>query len=479
MAVDVKPSNIVAEYVDINLLQPHPRNVEIYGDEDVTALQQSIAESGWIKPLTVNPEYVVISGHRRYQAAKALGYTKLPVVVEAFPTKEAEMERLLRENENRGKTPEQQIREGMTWEPIEDAKARNRQGYEFSSGKFSGTESVLHENESGEVRNIIARRVGLGSGKTYEKGKDVVVRIDDEIKKGDYHRYAEILRTQLNEQSITAAWNTLDKIEKAEEKERLDQEKADELARLKAQQLEEELKKVETMPDRGITPGSWWKLGQHLLYCGDSSSEDFKNKAKDLQIAFAFADPPYNAGVDTWDSGFKWNHDYLSELAPIVAVTPGISAIKDFMRTTDMPYKWSMSYWINNGMTRGALGFGNWMYVALFSGQSLYRNEQDLERIDPDEQWDKDKEAVSITSGDQDPLKHKGRKPINLMKHIVEMFTEQEETVIDPFLGTGTTLIACELLDRKCVGAELSVEYCESIIKRWEAVSGKKAEEVK
>jgi hypothetical protein len=71
----------------------------------------------------------------------------------AMEPEEAEMERLLRENENRGKTPEQQIREGMTWEPIEDAKARGRKGYELSSGKFSGTESVLNNNEAGEVRN--------------------------------------------------------------------------------------------------------------------------------------------------------------------------------------------------------------------------------------------------------------------------------------------------------------------------------------
>lgn len=128
-------------------------------------------------------------------------------------------------------------------------------------------------------------------------------------------------------------------------------------------------------------------------------------------------------------------------------------------------------------MTRGALGFGNWMYVALFSEQSLYRNEQDWELVEINEQLDT--EAISISGGDQDPLKHKGRKPINLMKHIIKMFTTQEEIVIDPFLGTGTTLIACELLGRQCVGAELSIEYCESIIKRWEAVSGQQAEEVK
>lgn len=204
-------------------------NIEIYGQEDVTELQQSITESGWIKPLTVNPEYVVISGHRRYHAAKALGYTTLPVVIEVFASPEAEMERLLRENENRGKTPEQQIKEGMEWEPIEEARAKARQGErnDLTSGK-------ILPDVAGKVVDVIARRVGLGSGETYRKGKAVVDRINTELKTGDYHRYAEILRTQLNEQSITSAWNTLDKIAKAEDKERLDRERAEDKARRRA-----------------------------------------------------------------------------------------------------------------------------------------------------------------------------------------------------------------------------------------------------
>jgi ParB family chromosome partitioning protein len=245
MAVDITPSNVVIEQIDINLLKPHPRNVEIYGDEDVMELQQSIAESGWIKPLTVTPEYVVVSGHRRFRVAMALGYTALPVVIEVFASPEAEIERLLRENENRGKTPEQQIREGMTWEDVE--KGKGRHGGDRKSEGFSSEK--IFPLDDGRISDIIARRVGLGSGKTYEKGKDVVERIDMELRIGDYHRYAEILRTQLNEQSITSAWNTLDKIVKAEEKERLDREREEEEARLKAQQLEEELKKIETMPD--------------------------------------------------------------------------------------------------------------------------------------------------------------------------------------------------------------------------------------
>jgi DNA modification methylase len=247
--------------------------------------------------------------------------------------------------------------------------------------------------------------------------------------------------------------------------------KSAETLKLTAKQFR--LKKDSLLP-KGVQLGQWWKLGEHLVYCGDSSDADFIERVKSVEASFAFADPPYNAGVEEWDHDFEWNHDYLSGIAPIVAVTPGISAIKDFMGKTDMPYKWSMSYWVNNGMTRGALGFGNWIYVALFtSGASVFRNEQDLERIDIDEEWDK--EPVSITGGDRDPLKHKGRKPIGMMRHIIRLFTQEKQAVIDPFLGTGTTLIACEKEGRVCIGAELSVEYCESIIKRWERMTEREA----
>ena len=213
---------------------------------------------------------------------------------------------------------------------------------------------------------------------------------------------------------------------------------------------------------KGVQPGQWWQLGQHRLYCGNSATNGFFDLCKQAEASFAFADPPYNAGVAEWDNDFTWQHDYLMDIAPVVAVTPGISAIKDFMQTTSMPYKWSMAYWISNGMTRGALGFGNWIYVALFAYDSLHRNAQDFAK-------------VSISSADRDELDHKGRKPRAVMRHLVNLFSDPGQAVIDPFLGTGTTLIACEELERVCIGAELNVDYCESIIRLWEKLTGREA----
>jgi hypothetical protein len=217
-------------------------------------------------------------------------------------------------------------------------------------------------------------------------------------------------------------------------------------------------------PRRTVQPGEWWQLGEHLLYCGDTSKPEFANQVPDA--AFIFADPPYNAGVAEWDSHFVWSHDWLLDKAPIAAVTPGIVSIPDFYRHTAMRYGWSIACWVDNGMTRGELGFGNWIYVGLFArpGISLYRQAQDFVR-------------VSI-QGDNDATDHKGRKPSELIRYLLDTFTRENDIVIDPFLGSGTTLLVAEKLNRRCVGGDIEPAFCSSIILRWETMTGQRARRI-
>lgn len=215
------------------------------------------------------------------------------------------------------------------------------------------------------------------------------------------------------------------------------------------------------LPDNDIVvkAGDWWQLGDHLLYCGDTSTPEFINKIP--HCTFAFADPPYNEGVAEWDNDFRWAHDWLIDKADIVAVTPGISAISDFMKITQMPYKWSISTWISNGMTRGALGFGNWIYIALFTNNSLYRNAQDFFKIEDD------KITVSIDISTTQESNHKGRKPLALLNRLIILFTSPRNIIVDPFLGSGTTLFVADKNDRRCIGGEISAAFCKDIITRW------------
>lgn len=66
-------------------------------------------------------------------------------------------------------------------------------------------------------------------------------------------------------------------------------------------------------------------------------------------------------------------------------------------------------------------------------------------------------------------------KPVALFAYQIGNSTAPQGLVYDSFLGSGTTLIAAEQLGRKCYGMEISPQYCDVIVKRWENLTGKKA----
>ena len=70
---------------------------------------------------------------------------------------------------------------------------------------------------------------------------------------------------------------------------------------------------------------------------------------------------------------------------------------------------------------------------------------------------------------------HPTMKPVELVAYCVANSSPRGGVVFDPFLGSGTTLVACEKLGRKCYGLELSPAFCDVIIARWEKASGEKA----
>jgi site-specific DNA-methyltransferase (adenine-specific) len=88
-----------------------------------------------------------------------------------------------------------------------------------------------------------------------------------------------------------------------------------------------------------------------------------------------------------------------------------------------------------------------------------------------------DRSQTTILEFDK-PLKsneHPTMKPIPLIARLIENSSKIGEIVLDLFGGSGTTLIACEQLDRKCRMMELDPKYCDVIINRWENFTGKKA----
>ncbi len=74
---------------------------------------------------------------------------------------------------------------------------------------------------------------------------------------------------------------------------------------------------------------------------------------------------------------------------------------------------------------------------------------------------------------------HPTMKPIGLLRQLILNSTKINDTVYDPFAGSGSTLIACEHLKRKSIIIELDPTHCSTIIQRWELLTGKKAEKIK
>ena len=71
---------------------------------------------------------------------------------------------------------------------------------------------------------------------------------------------------------------------------------------------------------------------------------------------------------------------------------------------------------------------------------------------------------------------HPTMKPISLLRRLILNSTRVGDIIYDPFLGSGSTIIACEHTKRKCIGIEIDPEYCKIIIQRWEKLTGGKAE---
>ncbi len=71
---------------------------------------------------------------------------------------------------------------------------------------------------------------------------------------------------------------------------------------------------------------------------------------------------------------------------------------------------------------------------------------------------------------------HGTQKPIDCMMRPIQNNSSRGDSIYDPFLGSGTTLIACEKTGRTCYGMEIDPHYCDVIVKRWEDFTGKKAE---
>ena len=198
------------EYIPIADLRPHPANQLIYGDCADEDLVDSIRENGVLSPLLVTTGGIMVSGHRRLDAARRAGLDEVPVI-RCEKTDELEVEALLIEaNKQRQKSVEQVGREYVRLKDIEAEKARRRElaGIPLdSTGGYPPMNSSEGSTSKGDARDIAAQKLGIGSQKAEHAA--AVIRKIDELRANGESEKAEEIRSTLNTKSVNAAFEKI------------------------------------------------------------------------------------------------------------------------------------------------------------------------------------------------------------------------------------------------------------------------------
>lgn len=242
------------------------------------------------------------------------------------------------------------------------------------------------------------------------------------------------------------------------------------------------------VPEPPVDPitkaGDLWILGEHRLLCGDSTNATDVARLMDGQIAeMMVTDPPY--GVE-YDADWR-NHTGIGRSAQAVGkVTNDDRA--DWTEawdlfTGDIAYVWHAgTHSPTVAKSLEASGFERraliiWAKNCLVIGRGDYHHKHEpcwysVRKGKPGMRNDDRTQTTlwEINKPQKSETGHSTQKPVECMARPIQ--NHITKLIYDPFLGSGTTLIAAEQLGRKCYGMEISPQYCDVIVKRWETLTG-------
>lgn len=152
-------------------LKPNRWNPGVYGSEELgDGYIASIEKNGIREAIVIKPDNTIMSGHRRWHAAKMLNMALVPVCVEEYESEVQEREAFIDYNRYRDKTFKQKMNEAEFIEITEKMKAKDRQG---TRNDLTYGTNVAEVKKPERVNDKVAEQVGFGSGKTYERAKTI------------------------------------------------------------------------------------------------------------------------------------------------------------------------------------------------------------------------------------------------------------------------------------------------------------------
>lgn len=436
----MKDSELKVQYVDIKKLIPTEYNPRIWGVKATSDLKESISKFGLVDPLIVNNapgrENIVIGGHFRLKVAKEMSIDKVPVVYISIPDLEREKELVIRLNKNLG---------AWDWDLLK----------EFD-------ENLLSD-------------IGFSSEE-----------IDDLFDIG------ELIPEQFD--------------------------------------LEKELEKLD-ITTVSVQKGDIYQLGDSRLMCGDSTIEaDFNKLMNGEKADMCLTDPPYildylhakRHGKPTEGFGAKRNRRYLeTDVLPDNFTELWMNNVANYAKADfsiicyenwknlrviwgEMEKHWKVKNMIVWHLPNRHQGFSakykffskHDIAMVGASGNVPYNHNEELDGLQEEyetalygisgkpqwEGYDKGKkyqptDFIEFNASDE---KNSGQgvifgtKPIEILIPYIKVLTKRGDLVVEPFCGSGSSLIAATKLKRRCFIMEKSPVYTEVAIKRWEKLTGMK-----
>ena len=383
--------NIVEREVD--KLIPYSRNSKKHDETQIANVAESIKQFGFVQPVVVDKNGVIVIGHCRTLAAKKLGMKTVPCVMVDELTDE--QVRALRIIDN--KTNESPWDYDLLGDDLADI---DLSGYDFDFGIDLPEESK--EDEDKEI-------------------------VEDEAPEVD--------------------------------------EDAEPITKL----------------------GDIWQLGRHRLMCGDSTDRATLEMLMDGKKAdMVFTDPPYGIDVVQGDK-IGGDKPFGSVGGNNIVKTNKYMAIKGD-ETTDTA---RLNFEIVKELSENQIIFGGNYFTDFLPPKAcwcIWDKENTGNFADVEMAWTSFDKGAKLYRWLWNGLCRKGeravegksrvhptQKPVGLIAEILKDFTKEDDIILDCFGGSGSTLIACEQIDRTCYMIEYEAHYVDVTIKRWESFTGEKA----
>jgi DNA modification methylase len=414
--------NLKIQYVSPDRLRPYPGNARSHSRKQLKLIENSIKRFGFTNPILVTDDFEVIAGHGRLQAAKSLGMQLVPIVA-LSSLSEADKKALI--------IADNRIAELSDWD--RDILAIEYQG--------------LHD-----------------------------LQFDD----------LEVTGFSLGEIDII--------LDEASEK-----------------------KPVEPGPEDDLPPvvaapvsrrGDLWILGSHRLLCGDARSEpDYGRLLEGATADLVLTDPPFNVRVDGNVSGLgKVRHDEfamasgeMSEAEFTAFLSTFLGCAKAHSRDGAILFvfmDWRHLFELTCAGREQGLATKNLIVWAKDNAGmgTFYRSKHELvfvfkkpdgSHINTFELGQHGRYRTNVweyagvntfRTGRLDELAmHPTVKPVAMLADAIRDVTKRGDIVLDPFAGSGSTLIAAEKTGRQARCIEYEPKYCDVIVRRWQAYTGKAA----